>query len=45
MMMLSWLVMQPAPAVPVPALAPAPAVAPTVVSARVHYGVVSCVGC
>jgi hypothetical protein len=36
MMMLVWLVMQPAPTVPVPAPAP------TVVSARVRYGVVSC---
>jgi hypothetical protein len=40
-LVLSWLVMQPAPAVPVPAPAPAPAVTPTVVSARVRYGVVS----
>jgi hypothetical protein len=39
MMMLSWLVMQPAPTVP----APAPAAAPTVVSTRVR-GVASCGG-
>ena len=40
-MMLSWLVMQPAPAVPAPALVPAPAAAPTVARAHVRCGVVS----
>jgi hypothetical protein len=44
MMMLSCLVMQPAPTVPAPATAPAPAAALTAVSARVRYGVVSCGG-
>ncbi len=44
LLMLLWLVLQPAPAVPAPAPTPALAAAPTVVSARLRCGVVSCGG-